>query len=137
MVATEVFDANSNQDYPFDRLIEQLKLSGDRSRNPLFDTMFVFHQRGEQELTTNAGKLKFFGSRLRTNAAVVDLAINAYLEKDDTLVCSWQYNRDLFKRETIARMASHYQNITQAVLANPEQPIREIELLTPEERRIF
>ncbi len=44
--------AYEHQIYPFDRLVDDLKLNRDMSRSPLFDVMVVLQNTGEEEITT-------------------------------------------------------------------------------------
>ncbi|WP_422850956.1 condensation domain-containing protein, partial [Bacillus thuringiensis] len=41
-VKKSTLNAFENQDYPFELLVEKLKVQRDTSRNPIFDTMFTF-----------------------------------------------------------------------------------------------
>ena len=51
------------------------------------------------------------------------------------LAGSFQYNTDLFKGDSIARMARHYRQILELVVAHPDRPLCELALLTEEERQ--
>ncbi|MHC5727350.1 MAG: non-ribosomal peptide synthetase, partial [Nostoc sp.] len=48
---------------------------------------------------------------------------------------SLEYNTDLFHEAAIARMLGHFQTMLAGILANPEQRISELPLLTPAERQ--
>ena len=111
-----------------------MKITSGLARNPLIDTMLIFYNQVDQDLIINTDDLNFTVTRMNRNNAVVDLMIAAYYEKDGSVTCSWQYNADLFRRETIIRMVGHFQNISQAMLTNPAQKLGEIELLSPTER---
>ncbi|MGZ6530140.1 MAG: non-ribosomal peptide synthetase, partial [Tumebacillaceae bacterium] len=50
------------------------------------------------------------------------------------LAGSLEYNTDLFNATTIARMAGHFQTLLAGIVANPEQPVAKLPLLTEEER---
>jgi len=50
-------------------------------------------------------------------------------------VGSWEYSTDLFEASTIAQMASHYQTLLAAIIANPHQRIEQLPLLNPTERQ--
>ena len=45
------------------------------------------------------------------------------------------YNRDLYEAETIGRLVASYERVLQAVVADAEQRVLEIELLSEAERR--
>lgn len=44
------------QDYPFDELVDKLKIQRDTSRNPLFDVMFIYQNNGNA--TADFGDIK-------------------------------------------------------------------------------
>ena len=46
-----------------------------------------------------------------------------------------EYNTDLFDDDTIARMRRHYQNLIEAIIANPAVRVGELSLLDEDERR--
>ena len=46
-----------------------------------------------------------------------------------------QYNTDLFDATTIRQMLSHFQNLLEAIVDNPESRISELPLLNPEEKQ--
>ena len=47
----------------------------------------------------------------------------------------WVYNRDLFDRWRIEQMARQYQTLLEGLVAAPEIPVSQVELLTPAERQ--
>jgi amino acid adenylation domain-containing protein len=51
------------------------------------------------------------------------------------LIGEWEYNSDLFDATTIERMAEHLQTLLEGIVANPEQRISELPLLTQTERQ--
>ncbi len=46
-----------------------------------------------------------------------------------------EYNTDLFEAETIGRMLGHYQTLLEGIVANPEQRLSDLPLLTSAERQ--
>ena len=56
-VKEQLLESFQHQEYPFEMLVEQLDLSRDASRNPLFDTMFVLQN-------TEMGSLELPGLRI-------------------------------------------------------------------------
>src|SRR6185295_8464930 len=56
------------------------------------------------------------------------------LEVAGAIKGSLKYNSDLFDSSTIDRMLGHFQVLLAAIVADPEQPIDTLPLLTPAEQ---
>jgi amino acid adenylation domain-containing protein len=56
-------------------------------------------------------------------------------ENPDNLLCIFTYNRNLFKSQTIARLAGHWETLLRGIIANPEQKILDLPLLTAAEEK--
>src|SRR5262249_36489135 len=69
-----------------------------------------------------------------SGAAKFDLML-ALTEFGDGIAGSLEYSRDLYERETIRRMAGHYQKVVEEIVRDPEQRIREIELMSAQEKQ--
>ncbi len=121
-----------NQDYQFDMLVEKLGLKRDFSRNPLFDTMFAFEERGNS--ISNFENITLVPYELKNyKVAKFDLSLIA-VEVEDGLIFELEYNTGLFKKETIERLASHFSNIIKEIVANPEILISDIEVISEKEK---
>jgi amino acid adenylation domain-containing protein len=142
-----VLDAFKHQDYPFARLVEQLQPVRDPSRSPLFQVMFVLqkaHLLNESGLAAFAlwetgakiklGELELESLALEQRIAQFDLNL-IMAEVDETLSASWQYNTDLFDAATIARMAGHFQTLLAGIVADSQQHISLLPLLTELEQQ--
>ncbi|MGB3205488.1 MAG: amino acid adenylation domain-containing protein, partial [Crinalium sp.] len=124
--------AYAHQDLPFEQLVEALQPVRDLSYTPLFQVMFVLQNTPMPSLAL--GDLTLEPLVVETNIARFDLVL--YLEQTNQgLVGSWEYNSDLFDATTIARMASHFQTLLEAVVANPHQRLAELPLLTASEEQ--
>ncbi|MEH2169755.1 MAG: amino acid adenylation domain-containing protein [Nostoc sp.] len=142
-----VLDAFDRQDYPFARLVEQLQPVRDSSRSPLFQVMFVLHKAhllnesglaafalGEAGARIKLGELELESLALEQRIAQFDLNL-MMAEVDETLSASWQYNTDLFDAATIARMAGHFQTLLEGIVADSQQHISLLPLLTELEQQ--
>lgn len=119
------------QDYPFDLLLNALDVKRDMSRNPLFDTMFLyqnmdFPSSGISELQLKPLTLKPKTSKFDISQEVFDNGVNP-------LTYSFEYATSLFKPETIQRLADHFDTLLDRVLINPLTKIAEISLLSVKE----
>jgi amino acid adenylation domain-containing protein len=134
-----VFRALRHQDYPFPLLVEQLDANRDLSRPPLFQVAFTWQKHRWYETASNfsseQGKnvsMKPYSSGLQ-RGSVLDLNLQIE-EVGSSLVANWQYNTDLFDAATVSRMAGHFQTLLEAIVANPEQRVAQLPLLTEAER---
>jgi amino acid adenylation domain-containing protein len=122
-------DAQANQDVPFEHLVERLKPARSAQHGPLFQIMFSMDtNKGGDVAALRLADLRF--EPLATTALPVkfDLILNAS-EGASGLSFSLDYNRDLYDAATIGRMAAHYTNLLQAIVANPAAPIGQLAML--------
>ncbi len=61
--------------------------------------------------------------------------IMTMVDRGDVLKGVLEYNTDLFEPATIERMVGHYQMLLQTIIANPDQPVSGLNLLTDSERQ--
>src|ERR1035437_9996312 len=124
--------AYGHQDLPFDRLVEELHVKRDLSRNPLFQVMFVLHN-------TSLRTVELPGSILSpvegdSETAHFDLTLEI-ADTDQGLTAAFVYNIDLFRSDTIARMLANFQTLLAGMVADPEQRLSDLPLLTEAERQ--
>lgn len=119
-----------NQDYPFEKLLKQLKLERTPSRNPLFDVMFNFQNTGDSVLQIGGATIE---SLPLPTAAKFDLAINVE-NISDVFTINFDYSTSLFTEITMSVMIEHYIGIIKAVINNPDNTIGSISYLSEEER---
>ncbi len=134
-----VFDAVAHQEYPFALLVEQLKPPRNANRAPVFEVAFNFMR---EHAITGLGETHAAGNNhhqlvleplsLAQEAGQFDLALDI-AEYDNLLRGVISYNRDLFEEATIARMAKHYQQLVQALLAHPDMSVDALPMLAPAE----
>src|SRR5262249_50880321 len=67
-------------------------------------------------------------------AAQFDLTLSIE-EADTELALLWEYNRDLFNETTIARMATHFHRLLEALVTEPDRPLGAAPLVTDRERQ--
>ncbi len=145
-VRSTVLNAFKHQDYPFARLVEQLQPMRDPSRSPLFQVMFVLqkaHLHGQEGLAALAlgetgariklGELELESRAMEKRMAQFDLTL-MMAEVEGALSASWQYNTDLFDAATIARMADRFQTLLEGIVAEPQQRVCALSLLTESEQ---
>ncbi|AFW95760.1 non-ribosomal peptide synthase [Anabaena sp. 90] len=130
-IKEETLQAYAYQDVPFERIVEELHPERNLSHHPLFQVMFVLQN-------TPMGKLELPNLQLtpwemEQVTAKFDLVLSM-VETEQGLQGEWEYNTDLFQETTIQRMVGHWQTLLENIVANPEQRIRELTLLTATEQ---
>lgn len=130
-----VLGAYNHQELPFEKLVETLRPERDMSHTPLFQVMFALQN-------TPMPALEFSGLQLTPleidhGMAKFDLTLD--LEETPYGIKGWlEYNTDLFDAETIQRMAEHFQTLLAGIIANPEQHLSDLPLLSvPEKHQIL
>ncbi|RED86532.1 non-ribosomal peptide synthetase [Cohnella phaseoli] len=124
--------AFAQQDYPFEFVVEQLGMQRDPSRNPLFEYVFVLQER--LNVSGAAGGLSFEADFVEPAAVPFDLTLEALADGDD-LAFTFRYATELFRVSTIERVAEHYIRILQDIVKHPGKQLKDIELLTAEEKQ--
>lgn len=120
-----------NQDYPYEELIEILKLERDTSRNPLFDVMFSYQNYQQTKLEIPG----FILSKVPDGQTIskFDLTLFVY-EVEGGMQLSLQYATSLFKRGTIERFVEYFRQIISAITTNINIRLADIEILSQEEK---
>ncbi|MRX42070.1 amino acid adenylation domain-containing protein, partial [Flavobacterium sp. LC2016-23] len=119
----------SHQSYPFDVLVEDLDSSLHKNRAPLFDVVVILQNVALQFMKS----LKMEG--IEINGKDIDLKVSKsdlrfeFIEREDFIECSIEYNTDLYDEDRIVRMTAHMENLLTAVGENPNQQLKEIEYL--------
>jgi aspartate racemase len=126
--------AHAHQDLPFEKLVEELKPERDTSRSPLFQVAFVLQNppRSPRQARKLAG-LKLTQLEVGSETAKFDLTLSM-IEGPAGLKGWVEYNTDLFDSSTIDRMLGHFRMLLKGVVANREQRLSELPLLTEAER---
>ncbi|MEW5821231.1 MAG: amino acid adenylation domain-containing protein, partial [Cyanobacteriota bacterium] len=129
-VNNNCLSAFENQDYQLDKIIDKLNLKRDTSRHPLFDVSFVLQNLDIEEKKVEGITINLIEAK--NDKAKFDILLEA-TEKNNTLVFKWNYRTSLFKKDTIDQLARHFINLLTTVIDNPDQKIKDINILSKEE----
>ena len=131
-VRQTTLSAYAHQDLPFEMLVEKLQPVRDLSRNPLVQVVFALQNAPQSSSDLPGLTIESMPLPLDLTARF-DLEVNCF-EISGGLEGAWSYNSDLFDATTITRIAQHFENLLQAIVANPKARITELPLLSPAER---
>ena len=125
--------AYANQDVPFDRVLEELKVDRSGTQNPL-EVAFAFDNTPQETAELSSLKITMVETNLETTRLNLVLALS---ETPNGLTGSFQYNVDLFNASTIALMISHYELLLRSVLARPDIRVSALrEILDDDDRQL-
>ena len=120
------------RDYEHTPLVDVQRWSEVPRGTPLFESLFVFAQHTlEAQLRALGGAWSTRGFRNVGNTHY-PLALAAY--GDDELLLELQYSRRHFADDVVQRMAGHLQTLLEGMAASPRAKLRELPLLTADER---
>ncbi len=128
-VEQSVLEAHENQDYPFEDLLDELNVSRDTSRNPLFDVVFNYQRKEGNHLPT----VDEDEDRYEATTAKFDLTFSM-IHSGDQLHCRVEFRTSLFKKETVRSIINHYEHLVDQILKTPTGVLSKIELATSEEQ---
>jgi non-ribosomal peptide synthetase component F len=128
-----VIEGQSHQDLPFDHLVEALQPPRSAAYNPLFQVMCNVQRWEFQQSRMLAGMtVEYLANDARATKFDLNLEVT---DLDHRLGCCLTYSTDLFDEPTIARMAEHWRNLLEALIADPQQRLSQLPLLDPAEQQ--
>ncbi|MFT5725010.1 MAG: hypothetical protein ACI9JN_002133, partial [Bacteroidia bacterium] len=121
------------QQFPFDILVEELQPKRSLGFNPLVQIMLVMQQDNVAHFDLEGLKVHELDNF--QGVSKFDLALHFKLD-GDTSVLQWEYKVDLFKAETIERMAQHFVTFFSQYLDDPDMRIGDIELVNRSDTQV-
>jgi amino acid adenylation domain-containing protein len=124
--------ALDHQDLPFERLVEELHPDRNLSRHPLFQVLFALENMPDTELTLTGLEVNLLPRNNRRVRFDLELSLR---EDGGGLRGVFIFSTALFDAATVERMASHYATLLEGAVADPDQPVSVLPLLTEAEHR--
>lgn len=118
--------ALSNQDLPFEVIVESLAIPRNANFSPVFQIMMVFHNNQESELELSGAAINQRKSDVYS--AKFDLTLNI-TEVASRLRLDWEFNTDLFELKTIERLSNLFISLTKKLAANLDTNLFSIPLV--------
>ncbi|WP_052740935.1 non-ribosomal peptide synthetase [Rhodococcus erythropolis] len=131
--------AFAHADVPFERLVEVLNPARSQARNPLFQVMLSFQSARQTAL--QLGDLTVAGIDTGAVAAKFDLQLTMVEQFDDSgapagMAATFTYATDLFDESTVASMATRFERILAAVVADRSTILGDVDILDSVERSL-
>jgi amino acid adenylation domain-containing protein len=124
--------AYAHQEFPFDKLVEELQPQRDLSHMPIIQTMFALQNTPDESIELPGLTIK--PVNVDSGTAQFDLSLNVW-ERGSVLTGHLGYRTDLFGADTIKRMLAHFQTLLASIANQPGQRVSALPLLLDDERR--
>ncbi|MER6324999.1 amino acid adenylation domain-containing protein, partial [Streptomyces coelicoflavus] len=137
-VRKSLFDAQSHQEVPFERLVDAIRPTRSLSHNPVFQVMFA-----DESLPLLDHPSALVQPRPWMHSLIAEGMSVGVSRFDLTLMVQsapegmhygFEYSTDLFTAETVARMADHFEVLVHSALADPGQRVGDLPLVDAAER---
>ncbi|UPK71695.1 amino acid adenylation domain-containing protein [Chitinophaga filiformis] len=127
--------AYANQHYPFNLLVEELGMKRDISRSPIFDVMVVL-QDANESIPLKLPGVEVQELDIPLSGSKFDLTFY-FKQKPEGLQVELEYNKDIFSRTRIERMAAHLEGLLESAAQSPDMPIAELRYIQPAEAQLI
>ena len=136
-VRDTVLAAYANQDLPFDRLVELLKPVRVAGRNPLFQVLLVLQNNATTTLALPDVEVTVEPAGV--HAAQFDLSIDLTERLEAGMEAGiagrLDYSAELFDAGTARDLLDRFVRVLREIVADPDEHIGTMDILTPDERR--
>jgi amino acid adenylation domain-containing protein len=129
-------EAYEHQTFPFDEIVRELDLKRSYGRNLLFDIMVVLQNTNQlrNDFVVENNQLKMSRFKWKEERPSTYDLIFEFKEANDCLELIVEYNKDIFFKETIERLSSHFKNLLFSLLKNPSTELSNVDYLKLEEK---
>lgn len=141
-VKTNTLEAFNHQMYPFDRLVEDLEVQHDTSRNALFEVMLVLQNNQEKRAVLSTQETSSLNEQTKYIAdqggsmSKFDIVIN-FQEIGDYLSFDLVYNVDIYTKKDMERLMFHFKQLLGVLLEHPKANIGTLNFLSENERDLL
>ncbi|KZN59883.1 hypothetical protein N473_02905 [Pseudoalteromonas luteoviolacea CPMOR-1] len=120
--------AFENQQMPFEKIVEQLKLVKDPARQPVFDVCFAMRTEDETQRNIDIEGVHFEGYEPEFETAKYDLTFDLYLYQGELQV-RLEYSKDLFNEASATQFLMLFKQVTIQAIASPQSKIEQLDTL--------
>ncbi len=124
--------AYSNQDLPFEKLVEEIGPRRHPGYSPLFQVMFELQE--EADFEADLPHLSMRLEPVESGISLFDLILIVKRARCG-LTCVFEYNRDLFRAGTIERIARCWETLVAAIPNSSPNRVGDLPLLSDRERK--
>jgi len=129
-VKDTLLEALGHQDLPFEILVDELNPPRKPHQNPIFQFSYVYLNQPSGSLDMNALKISKFSDDVTSR---FDLEMFLGDAADGSLSGNFVFKPQLFRRESISKLASAFETLVHSAVAAPKQDAFALSLLPPDQ----
>ncbi len=135
-VRQTTLEAYSNQEVPFEKVVEQMQPERSLSREPMFQVMLI-HQQGARA-SSGAGSggglsnLRMRSEAVSTRTAKFDLTLSVG-EQEGVLGGALEYATELYEKPRMSRLIGHLRRLLEGMVGDGRRRVKELPLLSEAE----
>ncbi|CAI2767079.1 non-ribosomal peptide synthetase [Flavobacterium collinsii] len=118
---------------PFEKVVDRVEKTRDKSRSSLFQVLFVLNNNPDAKVS-EFSDITIEPVAMNYDIAKYDLTIFAE-DSTEGISFSFNYCTDLFSSATVSGLRSHYENLLDTILINSTSSIGNLAMLNPEEEQ--
>jgi len=131
-VRERTLGAIQHQDLPFERLVEDLRVERDMSRNPIYQVLFAFQNVPPSKMAARGLDIRRYEVMESTSREDLELDMR---ETPDGLAGWFGYDQALFDAATVERFTRHFGCLLAGIAGDPARRLGELPLLTAAEEQ--
>ena len=118
-----ILEAKEYQDYPFEDLVDDLEISRNINRNPVFDTFFNY-LKTDNPRQENKTDFELSPLSIVKDGSKFDIRV-FILEKDGKIDVTFKYNSKVLRNKTIAYLSDQYRALLSEILSDRSKQIKD------------
>ncbi|MGO1849119.1 amino acid adenylation domain-containing protein [Microbacterium sp.] len=126
----------AHQDAPFEQIITAIGADRVANRNPVFQTMLTYRNLIERQDSTSFPGVTALSETAPIAAVKTDLDLYV-VDTPNSLTGHFTYATDLYNTATAERVLTAFQRVLEAIAANPNERIADLELLSVEDEHLI
>lgn len=130
-VKSNILQAFQNQELPFEKLVQNIVSNRNPAYSPIFQYAFVLQNISREALNLPGLSVEFLKAESKGSKFDMFLSVT---EDEDIYRCTFEYNTDLFNKETIEQISVHYTNLLNNIIKYPDMSLNSIPMITDEEK---
>ena len=123
-----------NSNYPLEKIISEMNIKRDLSNTPLFQVMFILYNIPAPNLHLKNIYIEPFEFIIESSKFDITLS---FIENPNGYQGAMEYNTELFNKETIERMAVHFQYLLDQIINDPNKDLSCYHLITEKEKALI